>query len=558
MSLVIRFDNLIDTLIISTNAITNAISNQRNLLVLRGKIRRSLTLCYLIYVHSPTNRTNFYLDSLSFVNKFLISILFYLGQTLSILRKVKFVRMATNLGAAIDFELTNLSEDYNESKPDRNLLGRVPRNISIYDYLIIGSGPGATQAFETHKQNNLIAVIERGGLPRTPINNHHTFRHLANDFYNGGQQFIVGRGVHTFSQGNVFGGGSEVNAGFYHKLPSHLVDDFSHEFNIESNKWEDNEILVQNLLKPRQSFADPSRSLISRGASNLGIPFAEIPRWTYLKDDKVCHFGLVESYWQHQVKNGDFYLESTIFEITDRLGYFDIGFRDKNGEAKYIKSKRIIFSAGAIDTPFLLAKFNFIDWKERAFQWHPMQRVLAKTNESDLGNGFIDPFQAWDEHFRYKFGSSVSTKGLLTFLYGKEILNENVNLYRSYYISIASDHLGSFINRTKIPKYILNQSEVEQIRDGISKLAELIKSGGGHLDPRFNSTERRLSLSTVHVFGTLPMNSRVYIPDTTILKSNPRIQVLDGSILPKPPFVNPQGVIMTACKIMAKLNYEVS
>lgn len=515
-------------------------------------------MCYLIRVYSSNNQSNFYLDSLSFVNRFFISILFYLGQKFSIFTKIKFVRMATNLGAAIDFEVANLNKDYNESKPASSFFGRDPKNMSIYDYLIIGSGPGATQAFETLKQSNSIAVIERGGLPRTPINYHHTFRHLANDFYNGGQQFIVGRGAHTFSQGNVFGGGSEVNAGFYHKLPSHLVDEFSQEFSVDSRIWRDNEILIQNLLKPRQSLADPSLSPISRGASNLGIPFAEIPRWTYLKDNKICHFGLVESYWQHEVNSGDFYLESTIFDITDRLGYFDIGFKDKNGEAKYIKSKKIIFSAGAIDTPFLLAKFNFINWKERAFQWHPMQRVLARTNESDLGNGFIDPFQAWDVNYRYKFGSSVSTKGLLTFLYGKEILKENVNLYRSYYVSIASDHLGSFINRTKIPRYILDQFELEQIRDGISKLEELIKSGGGYIDPRFNGTDRKLTLSTVHIFGTLPINSGVYIPNTTILQRNPRIQVLDGSILPKPPFVNPQGVIMTACKVMAKLNNEVS
>lgn len=135
---------------------------------MKGERYQFLTLCYLIRVYSSNNQSNFYLDSLSFVNRFFISILFYLGQKFSIFTKLKFVRMATNLAAAIDFELANLNKDYIESKPASSFFGRDPKNMSIYDYLIIGSGPGATQAFETLKQSNSIAVIEREGYLELP------------------------------------------------------------------------------------------------------------------------------------------------------------------------------------------------------------------------------------------------------------------------------------------------------------------------------------------------------------------------------------------------------
>jgi hypothetical protein len=57
----------------------------------------------------------------------------------------------------------------------------------------------------------------------------------------------------------------------------------------------------------------------------------------------------------------------------------------------------------------------------------------------------------------------------------------------------------------------------------------------------------KLPISTVHIFGSLPINSNIFILGTARLKADHRIQVSDGSLLPFAPGVNPQAIIMAVC-----------
>ena len=63
--------------------------------------------------------------------------------------------------------------------------------------------------------------------------------------------------------------------------------------------------------------------------------------------------------------------------------------------------------------------------------------------------------------------------------------------------------------------------------------------------------------STVHIFGTLPISSGVFVAGTNQLKSDQRIRVSDASILPFGPGVNPQGVVMSSVRI-ANRDLEIS
>ena len=78
----------------------------------------------------------------------------------------------------------------------------------VYDYIIIGSGPGAAMAAQKFDSDQRVLVIEQGGLPKTPPSRHHTLEHVRNDFYKGGQEIAFSPWLPQFAQAAVLGGGS--------------------------------------------------------------------------------------------------------------------------------------------------------------------------------------------------------------------------------------------------------------------------------------------------------------------------------------------------------------
>ena len=505
------------------------------------------------------NRNDFYyLSKVRPINRIAIHFLALLGRYSPFLNWFKPIEIAKNLVFATKLEASKLNEPYIKMCNEPTFQFTPTSERECYDYLIVGSGPGASQAFDVLSKKFTVAVVERGGFPKTPPQHHHTFFHLANDFYNGGQEFIFGNGLYPFSQGNVLGGGSEVNAGFYHKLPEHLKSDFLKNLNTGAEFWNINEKIVEQMLTPKYAGLDPNKSPIARGAINLDLNYAEIPRWQYIEKQGIVHNGLINNFWIKYKEDCHIFLNSKILKITDESGRYIIEIRQNDSVEKIIESKNLIFSAGAISTPYLLAKLNLIKWRDIKFQWHPMLRVTAQVDPSDLGLDIIDSFQAWDDDHNFKFGSAVSTESLLAFSSGTTLSLENIKKFRSYYVSIASEGLGSFIPKTNIPIYKLSINEKEKLSMGAKKLVNIIESGHGYVDRNARNMLERLNLSTVHVFGTIPIGSSVYLPNSTILKNFKRVQVLDGSILPNPPFVNPQAIIMTTSRIMAEANEAIN
>jgi choline dehydrogenase-like flavoprotein len=100
--------------------------------------------------------------------------------------------------------------------------------------------------------------------------------------------------------------------------------------------------------------------------------------------------------------------------------------------------------------------------------------------------------------------------------------------------------------KTAIPWYKFSKQDLHLRESGTRLLERLILSGGGSFASHQAKVKR--TPSTVHIFGTLPNTSKVYVPGTLQLASAPNIYVCDGSILPEGPGVNPQGVIMAAVK----------
>jgi hypothetical protein len=79
-------------------------------------------------------------------------------------------------------------------------------------------------------------------------------------------------------------------------------------------------------------------------------------------------------------------------------------------------------------------------------------------------------------------------------------------------------------------------------------LSDIVRSSGGTFAN--NKDEIKKAISTVHVFGSLPLGSNLYLKGTAKLRCDDRIQISDGSLLPFGPGVNPQAVIMALCNAL--------
>jgi choline dehydrogenase-like flavoprotein len=456
------------------------------------------------------------------------------------------------LGYIVEAETSNLSGQIADQSPPIALNFEVNPKLppdDLYDYIIVGSGPGsAIAAQKIHSAFNVL-VIEQGGSPRTPPCRHHSLEHVRNDFYKGGQEVAISPWLPQFAQAAVLGGGSEVNSGLYHDLPDYLIADFLNATGLSREKFLRSQEQIRGLLRISQMDVKSENSPIARGAQGLGIEFQNIPRWrTYKENSEFIQHGMIDVVWSHlsQKENFQFKLDTRVDKVNaDRSDRIKVSCTTPAGKSVEYFAKNLIVAAGAIQTPRLLAQSGLIPWKSTNFQWHPMVRTIIKTSPTDLGLHDVDPFQAWTADRKFKFGSAVSTPGLLAMNLGRKPEPDELPKLRSVYGSFVSSGRGGLIPHTNFPYYFPSPGDKKNLQEVRALLEKLVDSGGAS----FANPEQRVKrgVSTVHVFGTLPINSGVFLEGTSRLKTDPRIQVSDGSLLPFGPGVNPQGVIMSLC-----------
>ena len=424
----------------------------------------------------------------------------------------------------------------------------------IFDVLIIGSGPGAVIAteIERNKGDQRIHILERGALPKTPHSLHHSLTHVIQDFNQAGQELIVAPGFPLYAQANVVGGGSEVNSGLYHNLPTQYISQYASAFKVQEKSWLEAELKTKELLTPIEMDVLPDQSLLARGARVHNLVVSNVPRWrTYFRDGFFQHRGMNEIYWKKNTLLPELTLSCNSEVLKISIGnpdYLEVTCKNTlDGEVSILRARRLHVAAGAISTPVLLAKSGLIKWRNTRFSWHPMVRVVASTKESDLGAGDIDPFQAWTDDRSLKFGSAVSTAPLLSIALGRTVsMNESTRL-RSYYASFSSSGRGGILPILGLPWYRFSKMDRKLARESTTLLKQMVSAGGGQICNEEKVSSKKFS--TVHIFGTLPINSDVFIPGTNQLRIDSRVRVSDASILPFGPGVNPQGVVMTAVRI---------
>ena len=117
------------------------------------------------------------------------------------------------------FEVANVSEI-----PVRDVR-KVPylSKNSKFDFIIVGSGPGgAISARELQKAGFSTCILEGGQIIDDGIAPF-SYNEMINQYKHAGITTTLGNENITYVEGATFGGGSEINSGFYHRTPKDII-----------------------------------------------------------------------------------------------------------------------------------------------------------------------------------------------------------------------------------------------------------------------------------------------------------------------------------------------
>ena len=416
----------------------------------------------------------------------------------------------------------------------------------IYDYIVIGSGPGAGIAALSLPKGKSILVLEKGSGNSVNATLKHTLANMILDFSQSGMEIVWGSKLINISQGSTLGGGSEINSGLYKTLQGGKRSRLTMTLGVSEEVFLRAEEFVERLLNP---VFDPEvkgeESLLYRGGAKMDIPMDEVPRWRSKVGDSWVNNSIKSLIWQ---KNDfDILTNFNVFKIVPQENYIIVnGENLKSNTKTFYKGKKIILAAGTTGSPIILKKSNLIAARDIRFNFAPMIRVFARVDAATLGGDDIDPFQGYNTREGFKYGSGVSTPSLLSGLMGEVVTKEYAAKIRSYYVSFLSSGKGGMMGNTSF-YYNLSATDLLTAQKARQSLTHLVEAGGGEIISRGSSD---LDISSVHIFGSLPYGSSIYSPNSTLLKKDNRICVIDASILPFAPEINPQALVMVISKLM--------
>lgn len=449
-----------------------------------------------------------------------------------------------------DFKLSDNPKPTFENEEDK-----------VYDVIVIGSGPGGSVAIDKilEKYKDIL-LIEKGMQYEPSSIEHHSFKQTYLQFKNEGMNFSFGNIPMIFAEGSTLGGGSEVNSGLYFELQEPYKSEIIDLCNINEKDWDDAEEEVKRYLSVQNDpnfNIDSSKSALHLGSLKSGLTSQEIPRWKKYKP-VAEHQSMQVTYLKNAFKKGlNLILGQKVIKIDNQNSKVIkvLALDNRNNKFTY-KCKKVIVAAGTIETPKILKNSKLIQKKVR-FNFHPMHRIVAENkNEVNSGNLF-PPIQSWTSDKQFKFGYSVSTfpyiKATLASL-GENKEDLDFNNLACYFSSTVLKHSHGKIFYYKdydIPFIYIRKKDRARLKKGFDMLHKILSEGEAtKIWPA--SSDKLSPMTTVHVFGSLPISKSKDIGKYGELVGDPRIKISDGSILPLAPWGNPQAVIMVLNLILIK------
>lgn len=468
---------------------------------------------------------------------------------LSFGKAAQFIPVLGSIAKSADALLALQSGSYNPPKsfPSAGKLpcsiGHTPKEVEL---IIVGSGPGGALAAMGAKARGENFVMVEAGRDLNPWAPSHSFQQMFESFANGGQDVILSYPPIPFTQGEAWGGGSEINSGLFHKLPKKVAAKWSAETKISQQKLEDcGEQVAKDLKVRTQGKGDiglyDQSPMIDMGRT-LGWEGGVVPRWRTYSGQSYVHHG-VSSVYLSTLEPNQILKGHKVESLKPNSKNIEV--RLKSGSCAHtFLAQKVCLSAGTLETPRLLVKSGLAKASDFKFSFHAMIREVAEFDRPVNSMIDLDPHQFWSGDRLQKIGAAVGTPELLQATMSSRGATFNGELERvaSYYSSVPSEGNSGVVKffGQLHPFLIPSKSFNAKVLEAQKTLRSAIVGAGGKLIGNGPP-----SLSTVHIFGTIPIgNSKIIDNNGRLILDPERIYIRDASLLPSHPLVNPQGPLM--------------
>ena len=418
---------------------------------------------------------------------------------------------------------------------------------------------------------------------------------MKQKYRNSGITPAFGRTKVAYVEACCAGGGSEINAGLYHRLPAEIINHWREEYQIadfeESNLepfFISNEEDLSISYLPYQ--AGPASMRLKQGADAMNWNVREVPKWSKYKKNsegtwQSTRQSMTETYIPRALAAGCQLLAQTqIIQIKadkHRGKYALARVLDQSGrlESMKIHFNTVFVCGGTIQTPTLLRRSGIKRNIGNTLKMHLMVKFIARFKQRVNTEAMEIPVHQVKEFApQLSFGCSISSLPYLAL----GLLNQpddNSKILQSwphlaiYYVSSIGTSCGTvrslpfFVD--PLVRYPVTNQDLSNLAEGFNKLGQLLfASGAIELFPSVQGfpsvkTSQELgrfikalpsdktSITTIHLFSTCPMGEKTdYCAVNSYGKLNRyhNIYISDGSILPEAPSVNPQGTIMALAR----------
>ncbi len=447
-----------------------------------------------------------------------------------------------------------------------------------YDVVVVGSGPGgAVTARECARQGLKVLVLEEGDRIEQGDVQPYSLTQMRRMYRDNGLTVALGRPSIAYAEARCVGGGSEVNAGLYHRPDPSVLAEWTDRFDVEAltpdslEPW--HEVVEQRLGVARASGPLPAASeVLRRGAELLGWAGVDVPRWAGTDERGRPSLNTMQRTYLDDASNAGCEIRPHA-----RVRRLDIsagvvrGVECSSGER--VLADHVVVSAGTVQTPALLQRSGVPGRRGRGLSVHPTVKVVARFEEPVTDPDEVPTFQVKEFAPDVTLGGSASREPLVALALGETWSRDRDLMTQPrrnavYYAAIRSS--GTGIVRAlpgfdaPLVTYRLTRRDLDLLRSGLGRLLHLLLAAGAELvvpgypgapvvrdeagvSAAVAGLGRDAPLMTVHLTGTVPMGER---PGRSAVDSFGRVRevgnlyVNDGSLLPSAPGVNPQGTIM--------------
>lgn len=460
------------------------------------------------------------------------------------------------------------------------------RPVIDSEIAVIGSGPGgAITACLLAEAGREVTLVESGPFLTLEECPQFTRDEMERKYRNGGVTAALGRTKIAYVEAHCVGGGSEINAGLYHRTPEDVLDEWRQDYQLEAAGWSDMlphfEACERDASISYLPGEAPAASLkLHEGAGIKGWKSLEVPRWfkygsgaagekqsmtrTFIPRALDAGCRLVPNLRARRLQR------SAGRWVVDAERTSPDGIRSRHE----LRCKSLFVCCGAIQTPALLQASGIAANAGRSLRMHPTVKVVARfpdaINSRDMG---VPVHQVKEFAPRLSFGCSISAVPYLSLAlldhpaHAHEV-DEAWPRMAIYYAMITGgsgrvSRLPGY--RDSLVRFALSDADMRDLTDGTKKLCELLFAAGAEtLYPTVDGSsplrgiddllrvddplpQGRTNLMTIHLFSSCAMgeDKRRCVADSFgRVHGYDGLYIADTSLLCTAPGVNPQGSIM--------------